>query len=90
MCAFGCLETAFVWVFVMGLFWRRATKVGALCSMIGGVGAYCICMGLGIKVFGMHQIVIGVTVALVCMVIGSLLSKPVRDEDLADFFPAKS
>ena len=90
MFAFGGLETAFVWVFVMGLFWRRATKVGALCSMIGGVGAYCLCMGFGIKVFGMHQIVIGVTAALVCMVIGSLLSKPAHDEDLVDFFPAKS
>ena len=76
MFAFGGLETAFCWVLVMGLFWKRANKTGALLSMVGGTLAYCVTMGLGITFFGLHQIVIGISVSLLCMVVGSLVSKP--------------
>ena len=75
MFAFGGLETAFFWVFVCGLFWKRAGKWGALLSMIGGTASYCLCMALGFKVMGLHQIVIGITVAGVLMVVGSLLGR---------------
>lgn len=88
MFAFGGLETAFCWVLVMGLFWSRATKMGALVSMVAGVLAYCGCMAAGITFFGMHQIVIGVTVAFVGMVFGSLVRKehpPLYEA----FFPSK-
>lgn len=90
MFAFGGLETAFFWVLVCGLFWKRAGKWGALLSMIGGSASYCLCMALGFKVMGLHQIVIGITVAGVLMVVGSLLGR----RDAADeermcevFFP---
>ena len=90
MFAFGGLETAFFWVLVCGLFWKRAGKWGALLSMIGGTASYCLCMALGFKVMGLHQIVIGITVAGVLMVVGSLLGR----RDAADekrmcevFFP---
>lgn len=89
MFAFGGLETAFCWVFVMGLFWRRATKEGAIASMVGGTAAYCICMAAGLKLFGLHQITIGITVSLVLMVVVSLLTKKSDDAELALFFPAK-
>ena len=75
MFAFGGLETAFFWVLVCGLFWKRAGKWGALLSMIGGSASYCLCMALGFKVMGLHQIVIGITVAGVLMVVGSLLGR---------------
>ena len=75
MFAFGGLETAFFWVLVCGLFWKRAGKWGALLSMIGGSASYCLCMALGFKVMGLHQIVIGITVAGVLMVLGSLLGR---------------
>ena len=75
MFAFGGLETAFFWVLVCGLFWKRAGKWGALLSMIGGSASYCLCMALGFKVMGLHQIVIGITVAGVFMVLGSLLGR---------------
>jgi len=80
MFAFGGLETAFCWVLVMGLFWKKANKVGALLSMIGGTLSYCVTMALGITFFGLHQIVIGISVSLLCMVIGSLLIKPKETE----------
>ena len=75
MFAFGGLETAFFWVLVCGLFWKRAGKWGALLSMIGGTASYCLCMALGFKVMSLHQIVIGITVAGVLMVLGSLLGR---------------
>ena len=64
MFAFGGLETAFCWVFVGALFWKRANKTGAIASMVGGTLTYCLCMAVGFKLFGLHQIVIGITVAL--------------------------
>ena len=88
MFAFGGLETAFCWVLVCGMFWKRATATGALLSMGGGVAAYCIAMAVGFKIAGLHQITIGITVALVLMVVGSLASKPADSRHLEAFFPS--
>lgn len=90
MFAFGGLETAFCWVLVMGLFWKRATKAGALASMAGGTLAYCACMALGFKLFGLHQIVIGISVSLLLMVVVSLLTKCKDEQSLELFFPRKA
>ena len=89
MFAFGGLETAFCWVLVGALFWKRANKVGALLSMGGGTLAYCVTMALGFKIAGLHQITIGITVALVLMIVGSLVAKPTDKEALKAFFPEK-
>ena len=75
MFAFGGLETAFFWVLVCGLFWKRAGKWGALLSIIGGTASYCLCMALGFKVMGLHQIVIGITVSGALMMAGSLFGR---------------
>lgn len=90
MFAFGGLETAFFWVLVCGLFWKRANKTGALWSMAGGTLAYCATMALGFKVADLHQIVIGITVAGVCMIVGSLVGKHAPNAKLAVFFPTKA
>ena len=90
MFAFGGLETAFCWVLVMGLFWKRATKAGALASMAGGTLAYCACMALGFKLFGLHQIIIGISVSLLLMVVVSLLTKREDEQSLERFFPRKA
>ena len=75
MFAFGGLESAFAWVFFLGLYWKRANKTGALASMILGVSTYCVSMAVGFKPFGLHQIVIGITVSLIAFVIGSFFEK---------------
>ena len=85
MFAFGGLESAFVWVFLMGLFWKKANKTGAVCSMVSGTVVYCVCMLLGVKIAGIHQILIGVTVALMGMLIGSRLGKK-TDEKVLDIY----
>lgn len=75
MFAFGGLESAFVCVLIFGLFWKGANKYGAILSIICGTASYCICTFFGVNVFGVHQIVIGMGVALAAMLIGSLAKK---------------
>ena len=89
MFAFGGLETAFCWVLVGALFWKRANATGALLSMGGGTLAYCVTMAFGFKIAGLHQITIGITVALVLMIVGSLVAKPTDKQALEVFFPEK-
>ena len=86
MFAFGGLESAFVWVFLLGMFWKKANKTGAILSMLGGTVSYCVTMALGIEVMHLHQIVIGMAVSLVLMVIGSKIGKPSSPEVLKEYF----
>lgn len=86
MFAFGGLESAFVWIFLMGLFWKKANKTGAVWSMVCGTLVYCLTMLVGFKIAGIHQILIGVTVALIAMVAGSYFGKKTDDEILDIYF----
>ena len=70
MFAFGGLETAFFWVFILGMFWKKANKTGAIWAMAGGTVVYCLTMLMGIKIMEIHQILIGIVVSLLCMIIG--------------------
>ena len=87
MFAFGGLETAFFFVLVCGLFWKRANALGALLSLVGGTAAYCATMALGFKVADLHQIVIGIAVAAVLMLLGSLIGKQRPNARMEVFFP---
>lgn len=89
MFAFGGLESAFVWIFLLGMFWRKANRTGAILSMIGGTVSYCVTMALGVKVMDLHQIVIGIVVSLILMILGSCLGKPTDTEILDNYFPRK-
>ena len=89
MFAFGGLETAFFWTLLLGLFWRRANKLGALLSMGGGTVVYCLAQGLGFKLMGLHQITIGIACSLFFFLLGSYLGKPEDERVLDMFFPRK-
>ena len=52
MFAFGGLETAFFWVFILGMFWKKANKTGAIWAMAGGTVVYCLTMLYGHKNHG--------------------------------------
>ena len=56
-------------------FWKKANKIGALCSTVGGTLAYCGTMAAGLTFFGLHQIVIGITISLLCMVVGDVYKR---------------
>ena len=87
MFAFGGLETAFFWMLLLGLFWRRANKLGAILSMGGGTVVYCLTQGMGFKVMGLHQITIGITASLLFFLLGTYLGKPQDERVLNEFFP---
>ena len=86
MFAFGGLETAFFWVFILGMFWKKANKTGAIWAMAGGTVVYCLTMLMGIKIMEIHQILIGIVVSLLCMIIGSYVGKDVDQETLGTYF----
>lgn len=86
MFAFGGLESAFFWIFLLGMFWKRANRLGALSAIIGGTVSYCVTMFFGIKVANLHQILIGILVSLACMIIGSVLGKKNRQDILDVYF----
>ena len=87
MFAFGGLETAFFWTLLLGLFWKRANKLGAMLSMTGGTIIYCATQAAGFKIFNLHQITIGITCSLILFLIGSYLGKRSDEATLKIFFP---
>ncbi len=89
MFAFGGLESAFFWIFLLGMFWKRANKAGAVGAILGGTLSYCVTMFFGFKIADIHQILIGITVSLICMVIGSMIGKKNKDDVLSVYFLVK-
>ncbi|SDD93409.1 sodium/pantothenate symporter [Bhargavaea beijingensis] len=77
--AFGGLEAAFIWPIVMGLYWKRANKYGAIASMIAGIVSYVAIYQWTAAQgdpFGMlHPVVIPVVLSFVAFVIFSLAMK---------------
>lgn len=86
MFAFGGLETAFFWTLLLGLFWKRANKTGALLSMTGGTIIYCATQATGFKILNLHQITIGITISLILFLIGSYIGKSTDNDTLKKFF----
>ena len=89
MFAFGGLETAFFWTLLLGLFWKRANKLGAMLSMTSGTIIYCATQAAGFKIFNLHQITIGITCSLILFLIGSYFGERSDDKTLNLFFPTK-
>lgn len=89
MFAFGGLETAFFFTLLFGLFTKWANKYGALMATVGGTICYCFAQALGFKPFGLHAIVVGIAVSLVCFILGSLCFKDKENKNLEIFFPSK-
>ena len=86
MFAFGGLESAFFWIFLLGMFWKKANKAGAISAIIGGTVCYCVTMFFGWKIANLHQILIGISVSLLCMVIGSVVGKKTDEKVLKLYF----
>ena len=87
MFAFGGLETAFFWTLLLGLFWKKANKTGALFSMVGGTIIYCAAQAAGFKILNLHQITIGISISLILFLIGTYLGKSSDEKTLKIFFP---
>lgn len=82
----ACLiGSSFAVVTFLGLYWKRATKLGALASMLGGLLTASIWLILG-NPFGIDPVYISLPVSLILMIIISLITKPVSKEALMPFF----
>lgn len=73
--AFGGLEAAFIWPIIMGLYWRKGNKYGALVSMIAGVGLYILSDTFFPQPLGLHSVVLPVVFSFVAYVIVSLATQ---------------
>ncbi|OOR98907.1 sodium/panthothenate symporter [Haemophilus paracuniculus] len=70
--SFGGLEATFLWVIVLGLYWKNANATGAICSMLGGLISYGILTTFKISLFSFHAIVPALLIGLVAFLIGNL------------------
>lgn len=70
--AFGGLEAAFIWPIVLGLYWKKGNKYGALTSMITGVSFYVLFEKFYPEPFGMHSVVLSIVISFVVYVVVSL------------------
>ncbi len=58
---------------LLGLYWRRGNVQGAIAGMVGGLGSYILISGyLTHLAFGMHPVVMSITVSTIFYIIVSL------------------
>jgi Na+/pantothenate symporter len=79
------IGSAFAVPTLFGLIWKRATAVGAIVSMVGGIVTAAAWLLLG-NPFGLNPVYVSVPVSLLGFFLGSLVTKPVSREALALFF----
>ncbi|SDH24731.1 sodium/pantothenate symporter [Alteribacillus persepolensis] len=72
--AFGGLESAFIWPVVLGLYWAKGNKYGAMASIIAGVASYSIIHNIWPEPFGMHTVTVPVLLSFLSYVTASLLT----------------
>ncbi len=87
--AFGGLESAFLWPMVLGLFWMKMNRRGALLSVILGLGLYTLFAIFKINLWGFHNIVWGCAAGFIGALLGSFTGPADRQEILLRFFPHK-
>ncbi|MFC3886101.1 sodium/pantothenate symporter [Bacillus songklensis] len=72
--SFGGLEAVFIWPIVLGLYWSKGNKHGAVSSMIVGMMSYIFIHLFMPNPFGMHTVVLPVLLSLVTYVFISILT----------------
>ncbi|GAB3797470.1 sodium/pantothenate symporter [Virgibacillus kimchii] len=70
--AFGGLEAAFIWPIILGLYWSKGNKYGALASMVVGVGLYILSDSFFPQPLGLHSVVLPVVFSFFAYVFVSL------------------
>ncbi len=82
--AWAVIASSCLWPVVLGVYWRRGTRAGALSSMIVGTA---VALGwmiagrmMGGNPLGIHGFIPGVTVSLVVFVLVSLMTRPPAPE----------
>ncbi|MBM7703806.1 sodium/pantothenate symporter [Metabacillus iocasae] len=73
--SFGGLESVFIWPIVLGLYWSKGNKYGAIAGMIVGMTSYILIHTYYPNPFGMHTVVLPIGLSLVSFVVMSLLTQ---------------
>lgn len=71
ICLWG-LEAVFIWSVVLGLYWKKANKYGAIASMITGMTLYIVIDRFNPSMFGMHTVTIPIIASFIVFVVASL------------------
>lgn len=75
----GGLEATFLWVIVLGLYWKNANATGAICSMLAGLISYIVMTSFKISIFSFHAIVPSLVIGFIAFIIGNQFGKKVPD-----------
>lgn len=81
----GQLST-FLWPLLLGLYWKKANKQGALASMVVGIGTYIYFNYLMPRPLGLHAIVPSLVLSLVAFLIVSQFTERPSDETIELFW----
>ncbi|WP_040204170.1 sodium/pantothenate symporter [Neobacillus jeddahensis] len=71
--SFGGLESVFIWPVILGLYWKKGNKHGAIASMILGMGSYILLDRFYPNAFGLHTVVLPILLSFVGFIVVSLL-----------------
>lgn len=81
----GQLST-FLWPTILGLYWKRANKEGAIAGMVAGIGSYIYFNYLLPRPLAMHPIVASLAISLAAFVIVSKMTKEPSKEIIQTFW----
>lgn len=70
--SFGGLESVFIWPIILGLYWGKGNKYGAISSMIIGMSSYILFDRLYPSALGMHTVVLPIVFSLITFILVSL------------------
>lgn len=68
----GGLESTFLWPIVLGLYWKKGNKYGAVSSMAVGLASYILFESFHPQPLGMHSVVTSILLSLAAYIIASL------------------
>jgi len=71
--AFGGLEATFLWPILLGLYWKKAEKYGALSSIVVGLLSYILIKTVYVIKF-IEPVVISLLISLVVFMMVSLIA----------------
>ncbi len=82
--AWAVIASSCLWPVVLGVYWRRGNRAGAISSMIAGtvvaLGWMIAGRAMGGNPLGLHGFIPGVTVSLIVFILVSLMTKPPAPE----------
>ncbi|WP_264740296.1 sodium/pantothenate symporter [Cytobacillus firmus] len=73
--SFGGLEAAFIWPVVLGLYWAKGNRYGAVASMISGTASYILFHTFYPNALGMNTVVLPIALSLAAYVTVSLITE---------------